>query len=86
MLGKIYKYISPLVQKASLSTIQHRVAIVEELYVRRDLFPGEEPAFMDVSEDEVLRMAENLAGGIQIPTIRGSIQLNFLTFYNRIVI
>ena len=46
-----------------------RVALVEELYVRRELFPGQEPAFMDVSEDEVLVMAEHLAGGIQIPTI-----------------
>ena len=46
-----------------------RVALVEELYVRRELFPGQEPAFMDVSEDEVVVMAEHLAGGIQIPTI-----------------
>ena len=33
------------------------------------MFPGREPAFMDISEDEIQAMAENFAGGIQIPTI-----------------
>lgn len=41
-----------------------KAALVEELYLRRELFPGEQKAFMDLSQEEARAQAERLAGAI----------------------
>ncbi len=58
-----------LVLLVLLSTLLIKAAVVEELYVRQELFPGQPAVFMDLSEAEWRSQAERLAEAISVQTV-----------------